>query len=324
MPPPIDVQKIIDEAIAEVLEANIPRLRADIVRHATEAIEQATAAAVPEHSPSDLLNSAVAAIQETSSQAEILRRLLEGAAQFAARAALFVVKGKSMSGWQALGFADNDSIKNFALDTATGVVGQVIPTRTQVIGPASEFDDGFVTAMGAPTEGNCLVLPLVVKLKVAAIVYADAGLEAGGPLDVPALELLTRVAALWIELTTLRKAGGAEEVQPSAPEAVAPPVPVAPEPELAAPVEDEVHKKARRFAKLLVDEIRLYNQAKVAEGRKEKDLYDRLREDIEKSRATYDKRYSANTAVSVDYFTEELIRILADNDVSLMGASFPR
>jgi len=27
---------------------------------------------------------------------------------------------------------------------------------------------------------------------------------------------------------------------------------------------------------------------------------------------------------SADYFNQELIRILADNDVSLMGASFPR
>ncbi len=89
------------------------------------------------------------------------------------------------------------------------------------------------------------------------------------------------------------------------------------------PAEAEVHKKARRFAKLLVDEIRLYNLAKVNEGRKEKNLYDRLREDIEKSRATYDKRYSSTTAASVDYFTEELIRVLADNDISLMGASFP-
>jgi hypothetical protein len=323
MPSPTEVQAIIDEAVAEVLEASIPRLRAEIVRYATEAIQQATAP--PENSPSDLLNSAVAAIQESSSQAEILRRLLEGVARLAGRAALFVVKASSITGWQALGFADNDSIKTFTLNTATGLVAQAIQTKAPVSGMASEFDDGFVARLGAPADKNCVVLPLVVKLKVAAIVYADAGIEADGTLDAPALDLLTRVTALWIELTALRKVGGVEEAQPSA---VTPTQPPAPEPAVAAPEpvapeEAEVHKKARRFAKLLVDEIRLYNQAKVAEGRKGKDLYDRLREDIEKSRATYEKRYSATTAASIDYFNEELIRILADNDISLMGASFP-
>src|SRR5216684_860420 len=318
MPSPTDVQTIIDEAIAEVLEASIPRLRAEIVRYATEALQQALAP--PENSPSDLLNSAVTAIQESSSQADILRRLLEGAARFAGRAALFVVKAKSIAGWQALGFADNDCLKTFALDTGTGLVAQAIQSRAPASGPAREFDEGFVAKVAAPAGENCVVLPLVVKLKVAAIVYADAGTEAGGALDAPALDLLTRVAAMWIELVTLRKASGAEEAQPSAPEPVAP----APAPAPVAPAETEVHKKARRFAKLLVDEIRLYNQSKVAEGRKEKNLYDRLRDDIEKSRATYDKRYSDNTALAADYFTEELIRILADNDISLMGASFPR
>src|SRR5258708_1352979 len=148
MPSPTDVQTIIDEAIAEVLEASIPRLRA--------------------------------AIQESSSQADILRRLLEGAARFAGRAALFVVKAKSIAGWQALGFADNDCLKTFALDTGTGLVAQAIQSRAPASGPAREFDEGFVAKVAAPAGENCVVLPLVVKLKVAAIVYADAGTEAGG------------------------------------------------------------------------------------------------------------------------------------------------
>ena len=94
----------------------------------------------------------------------------------------------------------------------------------------------------------------------------------------------------------------------------------------AAPVseENELQKKARRFAKLLVEEIKLYNQPKVDEGRRSRDLYDRLKEDIEKSRAMYDKRYAESAVASADYFTQELIRILADNDATLMGAGFSR
>jgi hypothetical protein len=86
----------------------------------------------------------------------------------------------------------------------------------------------------------------------------------------------------------------------------------------------EVHRKAQRFARLLMDEIKLYNQAKVSDGRKHKDLYDRLQEDIEKSRATYQKRYGNTAAASGDYFNQELIRSLAEDDVSLLGKNFQR
>ena len=86
----------------------------------------------------------------------------------------------------------------------------------------------------------------------------------------------------------------------------------------------DVHRKAQRFARLLVDEIKLYNQAKVAEGRKNKDLYDRLKEDIDKSRATFKKRYGNTVAASVDYIQAELVRSLAEDDISVMGANFRR
>ena len=68
------------------------------------------------------------------------------------------------------------------------------------------------------------------------------------------------------------------------------------------PEDADVHRKAQRFARLLVDEIKLYNQAKVAEGRRNKDLYDRLKEDIDKSRGTFQKRYGSTAAASGDYF----------------------
>jgi hypothetical protein len=73
-----------------------------------------------------------------------------------------------------------------------------------------------------------------------------------------------------------------------------------------------------------VDEIKLYNQAKVAEGRKNRDLYDRLKEDIDKSMATYQKRYGSTAAAGADYFNHELVRSLAEDDSALMGANFQR
>jgi len=164
------------------------------------------------------------------------------------------------------------------------------------------------------------VLPLVVKEKVAALIYADGGIAPGGALDASALSALTRHAALWLELTALRKAG----VTPADEAPVAAVSNNNANGPAVAPAEDELHRKARRFAKLLVEEIKLYNQPRVVEGKHHRDLYDRLREDIEKSRNTYQKRYGETPAAAADYFNQELIRILADNDVTLMGASFPR
>jgi hypothetical protein len=89
-----------------------------------------------------------------------------------------------------------------------------------------------------------------------------------------------------------------------------------------SPEDADTHRKAQRFARLLVDEIKLYNQAKVSEGRRNKDLYDRLKEDIEKSRATYQKRYGTTAAANGEYFQQELLRSLAEEDATVMGANF--
>src|SRR5207302_5762086 len=72
--------------------------------------------------------------------------------------------------------------------------------------------------------------------------------------------------------------------------------------------EDErrLHNDARRFARLLVSEIKLYNEKKVDEGRQANDLYERLREAIDRSREMYDKRVQPPVAAKFDYFHYEL------------------
>jgi hypothetical protein len=87
--------------------------------------------------------------------------------------------------------------------------------------------------------------------------------------------------------------------------------------------EQKIHRDAKRFAKLLVSEIELYNKAKVADGRQNKDLYIRLKPDIDRSRQTYDKRFGKTVAAQFDYFHEEMVRTLACQDASLLGADYP-
>lgn len=87
--------------------------------------------------------------------------------------------------------------------------------------------------------------------------------------------------------------------------------------------ERRLHNDARRFARLLISEIKLYNEQKVAEGRSEHDLYDRLREYIDRSREMYDKRVKAEVAARYDYFHGELVNTLAEGDVAKLGANYP-
>jgi hypothetical protein len=316
------VRSIIEEAVGEVLAAALPKLQAEIINRTAVGLK----ALEPEPGslPTDLLNAAASSIQDSSSQAEILRHLLEGAGKFCGRAALFVIKGGAMNGWQGTGFDSEDVVKTFSSASATGLAATAIEERAPIGGKAEEFDPAFLSAAGGPSDGKCLVLPLVVKEKVAALIYADAGKLPDSTVDTSALTLLCRFTALWLELTALRKAGAAaaDESQTPAATAAAGTAQANGEP-VAVAEEDELHKKARRYARLLVDEIKLYNQSKVAEGKKSKDLYDRLKEDIEKSREAYEKRYGTSPAASANYFSQELVRVLADNDISLMGGGFP-
>ncbi len=360
MTDPDQVRKTVTRVLAQVFEERMPELRDEIARRVLRELQSVAPAPVPGPlAVSQDLNEALASIQGSSSQAEILSALLDGLARFNGRAALFVVRGAAAQGWQARGLLENEAIKGFALDTSAGLAARAVQTRVPATGPSAEFDSHFFSAFGTPIDGNSLVLPLVVRDKVAALIYSDAGTLAAGSVDASAAELLVRAAAVWIELSIVRRSApppaaeppvaraaavsaGAPSVEvaasassPAVPEppAVAVPVqletaapivvPSTPEPAIP-PEEDELHRKARRFAKLLVEEIKLYNQAQVAEGRLKEDLYERLKNDIDKSRASYEKRYGQSAAASADYFTQELIRILADGNSALLGSTFPR
>jgi hypothetical protein len=255
----------------------------------------------------------------------------------------------------------------------TGPAGHAYQNRAATPGNIAEMGPRFVDQFGRPANEQVLVLPLALKDKVAALLYADGGTD--GMMDSPSLELLVMATGAWLEVSSLRKqsqreGADAAEIRSPAPAPVqtvssfsdpfaghtpkhtAASVPVEAEPaaevvEVVAahaassgaaasaaaatdpfaglsPEDADTHRKAQRFARLLVDEIKLYNQAKVAEGRKHKDLYDRMKDDIEKSRSTFQKRYGSTAAGSANYFQAELVRSLAEDDLSVMGANFKR
>jgi hypothetical protein len=383
------IEPIVERVVTQVLENHAGQLRTDIVRRVVEEIAaQPATEAAPTGSNSTELAHAVAEIQLGTSQKEILKALLDNCAHYAARAALFVVKGGNATGWQARGFSSNDGLKDFSLDMHAAAVMRAIGDRVPVSAVTAELDARFIEEFGAPASGEGRLLPLVLKDKVAAVVYADGGTDSAGKFDAGSLDLLVLATGAWLEVSSLRKqvhkepavergesrpvataeaapafndpfashapthamaaaATATAEAPPSAPamsavaevepaaveesvesvEEIVPAVAIeteaAPPPgSTLSPEDQDVHRKAQRFARLLVDEVKLYNQAKVAEGRKHKDLYDRLKEAIEKSRGTYQKRYGNTVAASGNYFQHELVRSLAEDDASIMGANF--
>lgn len=86
-----------------------------------------------------------------------------------------------------------------------------------------------------------------------------------------------------------------------------------------SPEEESRHEEARRFARLLVSEIKLYNEDAVDRGREQRDLYARLREDIDRSREMFERRIPPEIRTTRDYFHEELVRILGDGDSDALG-----
>ncbi len=155
MPRPTEIQNIIEEAVAEVFDAALPKLRAEIVRRAVEVVE--SLAPAPGASPSDLLNAAAASIHESGSQAEILRHLLEGEARFAGRVALFVVKGatRSTAGRESALKTTTPSRTLSCELIGSGLVGRGDPGACS----GGRFGCrslmlGLSTAMKAPAENN--------------------------------------------------------------------------------------------------------------------------------------------------------------------------
>lgn len=88
----------------------------------------------------------------------------------------------------------------------------------------------------------------------------------------------------------------------------------------AVPKDTEAaHEEARRLARLLVSEIQLYNQEQVDEGRRNRDIYERLKDDIDRSRQLYEDRVDTGIRETTDYFYQELVRQLAAGDAKALG-----
>ena len=164
------IEPIVERVVGQVLESHVAQLRSEIVRRVMEEIaaapgETSTNNAITtsvSSAPVDLAR-AVAEIQMGTSQRDILRALLDTSARYAARVALFVVKGSHATGWQARGFANSDAVKDFALDEGAPAVGRAVGERVVTSAPIADFDPRFLQTFGSPASGEVRVLPAIVE-----------------------------------------------------------------------------------------------------------------------------------------------------------------
>jgi hypothetical protein len=366
---------------------------AQIAAEVTAQIDRAGAESVRLGADIALLRDSVAELDGQRTQAEVLNALVARAANFAPRVVLFVVKGGNAVAWAARGLDDvNNSIRGTSIPLQSDTVLRAAFSSQQTFYGSPDHqseNQDLLGRLGRVNPQRMLAVPLKVRSKTAALIYADSADSGEVATNVEAIELLAHTAGLVVELVSLRARTSESAAQPkqaTAPEPVAKqtpvapvtpatetpvrreevrpaqqpapdvtphrePPPVAPAPQLAPPTyfrptaqaevpasmpppppapavtasgdEEKAHNDARRFARLLVSEIKLYNEQKVGDGRRTGDLYDRLKEDIDRSRQMYEKRVAPGVAAKFDYFYDELVSTLAEGDPSKLGSDCP-
>jgi hypothetical protein len=296
---------------------------------------------------------------------------------------MFIVKGTSAIGWYARGFAQPDAVKQVNIPLNADTVFRIVHNSRHALRGHITHSPGTqqVLARLAGNPQGVLAVPLILRDKLAAILYCDSSQEeipgpegdlveilvsfAGKIIDIlsvapkPAVGRTTTAGSTPERAEAIRTGGDAVRERAGVPRAAAPPAPPAasdegsstvmfnaaslsqmrqataapaapaprpapaPPPAPAAPAlspeETKAHEDAKRFARLVVSEIKLYNEAKVNEGRRHKDLYERLKEDIERGRQMYSDRVPGNIRDHTNYFFDELVRILAGGDAGALG-----
>jgi hypothetical protein len=324
-------------------------------------IGSATAAPLSASSPASsslpLVNRAVSRVLQPTGQSEIMAAILQSASGFAGRCALFVRRGEGFSFWRGEGFAAETVSDLKSLSAPASQPGAFKEAAENLIGVstvrnAEALPPAMVSALAGAADDALFLFPIIVQGRAVATLYADSGSTAGS-VEASALEILARVTGLSLETAAGRAAASAAhpvmaQTEPSAPaeapepEPAAPPppppamplapelvavpaIPPPPDPDSLPEGDRDSHKKAYRSARVAVQDLLAYpqNQDKIAEGRRNNTLYRLLKEEIDKNRETYQKRYGQTAARSYDYLHFELVTKLAENNPEVLGPDYP-
>jgi hypothetical protein len=307
------------EAIREQTARDLEQARE---RHAIErasaadALEEArqAAASIPRDASELLLS--LRAIDDATSLTEALAAAVRGAALESPRAALFIVNGAVLQEWPVEGVPPVDAGPIRADGREAGFLADVVRTGETM---ALDGTNGQTAPMfaGLSRGRRAIAVPFVLDGRPVAVLYADEGSD-GQPLAswLETVQILGRHATSVVtSLTAVRTAQAMGLIARRSALASSGTLAVA-EPAAAAASEDDV-QGARRYARLLVSEIKLYNEGAVRVGRDRRDLRTRLGEEINRARRLYEERIGPSVPDRDTYFQQELVQTLADGDPSL-------
>ncbi len=258
---------------------------------------------------------------------EIFHILLDGAALAAPRAGLYLVRKGVLKGWGTRGYGREEAEQFQTLAIEEDGAWPAVLIRPD--GPETDVRPDALTEARASTvrvSGRALAVVEIAR---------DTGQEPWHP---EIVGLLIRVAEMRLELDLAKRKiarfGKVKQAEP-APEATIEPAPdddvpeAAPEtdvgmepvPEQAegdeAPAENPACVAARRFARLVATDIRLYNEEAVMLGRKHRDLENRLKDQIERGAEAFLRRYPDLGDSGEEILRDAYIQVLGAGDVSL-------
>jgi len=256
----------------------------------------------------DRLLASVRTLDDAGSLSDALDALARAAQLEAGRAVVLLVRGDELRGWAQAGFDDVvPDARALILPLAeSGLLAAAVSTGA----PASSNAADGSPAAPAPlaldsADRQGIAAPLSVDGRVVAVVYADDGGEATR--EVPSawpehVELLARHASRCLEALTARQSVRART-----------------DGAIAGRDVGQDDESARRYARLLVSEIKLYHETVVDEGRRKRDLRTRLGAQIARARELYEERVPSHVRSQADFFEGELVRTLAGGDAALLG-----
>lgn len=307
------------------------------------------AAEAPKEPTVDLLHGFVKKISSAVNQLDLITNFLEGINTFCSRAALFLLRDDRLVGWKGKGFSgqggeisDEEIKKIFFSLSANTVFKFVLNKRQTYLGPPqAQPDDHLIySRFGGGVPEKILSMPFFVKGKPQAIIYTDV--IGGKALGRKEIEMISTVGEMSLDLLPLRQKilakvktqefdedGGSTPAPqpPKAPRAPQPPQPKAAPPGIET-VDDADERTVSsppvrendpdRLARVIVNDIILYNQKLVEDALRNGTLYETLQNTILQSRELYLNKFSDLSA-----FENQLVQTLAKgNKEALKGYNF--
>jgi hypothetical protein len=312
-------QTLLEEVIATWQDA-MGRFRPDAAL-----LEQLCQAAAPSPAPApEGLPPAFAAaldlVEGATSQGDLLKRLLDGLSPLVERSALFILKQGLASLYAHRGFEANAPLKPGAVVPPSDLeaVIQGLGRSLRKKGPGYS---ALLSVLSSYEAGDLAILPLRHKRKAVALLLVDSGLRQ--KLDHPDL---VRALVLAASASLASLASGKEEpahpepslaaAQSSAPTQMVPdPI----EPHSPVDLDPKTRAAAERLARVLVGDVELYFPSKVVQARSQGNLYGLLRDELDRSRATFVERFGEDTESQHRIFTNTVVHLLCDDDVSKLG-----